>query len=903
MNIAIQYLNDGIRFALSGGERSTFPLDRGAGGDFASWQRLDAAEQLWYDGLLVFNAEDGSYLLPTESYYLLDDEAKSALRFPPETAQLNVFESGNIGSRNYQIFWEVMIGGRPGGRISRVGNIVRCAGNEYALNQAQYQLVDWIDNHSGDASVQDRGQFHAKTMFLAKRAKASVDEFMAKREFLFADNADYGIHSATPQEISFSPILDGVPESLQEALPTHLNGSVRLVDGRKRSTIFVSKEAQNRFNEISELPTLRGTQVPAFLDNPAEFLPDSFEFDSEEFSKRVKGLKIRQSTAVPYVHVTEASDQPGWFDVDTGISLRGGDGEDDEIPVQTEELLNLMQEAADTGEQYVFYKDQWVKIPQDLLRSYREAEQQLMDSCGSRISDAQRNLVLDIYDNLNGVEYNEALLEYKNRDPKEMRFSAVPSYFNGSLYDYQQDGYGFMKAHYETSTGVLLADDMGLGKTVQIIAFLSHLFSINQLATALLVMPKSLVDNWKKEIGIFLPAERKVYVHQGPQRFKRVEMISCFDIVITTYETLSRDQTLLGRIPWSCVICDEAQKIKNFKTVAASAVKGMNTKCRIAVTGTPVENRLSELWSIADFAQPGLLGSYQNFWKTYEKPIASGQDYNGALTDSLIDKLSPIFLRRTKDVVLAGKLPQKSDIPVHLSMDTATDKLYREIVAAAKEAEEPGMMLAVIQQLIMLCSHPRLITGSGEYVTASADQLIKESPKLAWTVDKLSEIFAAGEKVILFTKYKKMQSMLRSVLWEKFGINAEIINGEVTGNRLSVIRRFSDQPGAGAIILSPKAAGVGLTITAANHVIHYTREWNPAVENQATDRAYRIGQRKPVSVYYPILGSEAFLSADEKLDQLLDSKRELMKRVIIPADLSIKIDDFADIFGDLGFVS
>ena len=194
----------------------------------------------------------------------------------------------------------------------------------------------------------------------------------------------------------------------------------------------------------------------------------------------------------------------------------------------------------------------------------------------------------------------------------------------------------------------------------------------------------------------------------------------------------------------------------------------------------------------------------------------------------------------------------------------------------------------------MLCSHPRLITGVGDILPPTPN-LIRESPKLQWTVEILREIFGKGEKVILFTKFKRMQSILRRVILDEFGINAEIINGEVTGNRLDVVNRFSNISGAGALILSPRAAGVGLTITAANHVIHYTREWNPAVENQATDRVYRIGQEKPVSVYYPILTADDFLCADEKLDQLLSSKRELMRRVIIPANLTISLEEFGDV--------
>lgn len=281
--------------------------------------------------------------------------------------------------------------------------------------------------------------------------------------------------------------------------------------------------------------------------------------------------------------------------------------------------------------------------------------------------------------------------------------------------------------------------------------------------------------------------------------------------------------------------------------------------------------------------------------------ISTGKDLENRLTDVLTERLTPIFLRRTKEEALAGKLPEKTEIPICLAMDSAAGRLYRDIAYAAKQSGERGQMLATIQKLIMLCSHPRLITGSSgtDFDHISADQLIAESPKLEWTVDILRSIFASGEKVILFTKYKRMQAILRYVLQEKFDIDAEIINGEVIGDRLAVVNRFSNQPGAGAIILSPRAAGVGLTITAANHVIHYTREWNPAVENQATDRAYRIGQTKPVSVYYPILESANFLSADEKLDQLLDAKRDLMKRVVIPVDLAIKEEDFLDIFSSI----
>ena len=230
---------------------------------------------------------------------------------------------------------------------------------------------------------------------------------------------------------------------------------------------------------------------------------------------------------------------------------------------------------------------------------------------------------------------------------------------------------------------------------------------------------------------------------------------------------------------------------------------------------------------------------------------------------------------------------QKNTLTYFFSTGNAVSRFHKK----ATESDE-NIVLATIQKLLMVCSHPRLaLHNLGGVPTKS---LIEESPKLSWTIEKLKEVQKAGEKAIIFTGYKSMQSTLRQVIMEIFNVDAKIINGEVTGSRLEIIRQFSATNGFGVIILSPRAAGVGLNIVAENHVIHYTREWNPAIENQATDRAYRIGQERPVNVYYPVMTSGAFLSAEEKLANLLAEKRELMKSVVIPSNLEITIDDFKD---------
>ena len=902
MKLNIQYEAEGVVFQLLNGDQTeTFPLDHSQSDEMDPdcWEQLNIAEQLWYDGLLTYQNDRGAYLLPAALCVQLDEETKKGLRLPSENMRLAVVENGNLGSRKYEIKWGPMYGRKTMNGATRKGAIVQYGGHMSMLTAAQFKMAKAIDEYKEPGTIEGRAQYHAQISKLAEEAGAQVDGFMQRREFIFEDQVDYKIETVDPRTIRIRPelpVLSDLPAAVRDTLPEKLSRPIRCQDAGKTKTIFTSSQARDTYNKISDIPTITDQNVPEFLDNPLAYIPEDIQFDADLFSQRVKGLKIKRASATPFVHVTPDPDKPGWFQVNTGFSLSSDDPDTETGSLDfldTEEFKQLMQAAAERGEKYVFYQDQWIRVNGEDVKKFRAAEDEFYEKYGNSLPENQCRYILDIYDNLDRVEYDEALLAYKTIDPKTIYEYTLPDCFTGQLKSYQSEGYGFIRSHYETSTGVLLADDMGLGKTVQIIAFLSYLFSQNNLATALLVMPKSLLDNWKSELHKFLPAEKKVYIHQGLNRYRNREIITQYDIVMTTYETLARDQTMLAKIQWTCVICDEVQRIKNFQTLAASAVKGMNTKCRIAMTGTPVENHLGELWSIADFAQPGLLGSYQNFRKKYELPLGDVHGQDQSLAASLIETISPIFLRRTKDI-LAGQLPPKYEHTVTLDIDRASEGLYQKIVEDLQNSDEKGMILATIQQLLMLCSHPRLIAG-GEAYSWDAEQLIRESPKLQWTVDKLAEIFEANEKVILFTKFKRMQSILRLVILKRFGLDAKIINGEITGNRLDIINQFSAQLGAGAIILSPRAAGVGLTITAANHVIHYSREWNPAVENQATDRAYRIGQTKAVNVYYPVLHANHFITAEERLDELLRGKRELMKNVIIPADMNIKISEFESI--------
>ena len=896
MRLSVDYGNEGIWVQLQDCESPMFPLDhmQKNEADTGDWEQLIAVEQLWYDGQLVFDKQTNRYLLPAISCTKLDNETREALQLPDQNAKIEVSERGFLGSRSYAIRWSVLFGQQKINAVRRRGAVIEYASRLALLTTEQYELIQKLEEPHYFKCVMDQAQFRAEIDVLADRAAVQRGSFMERREFAIAETAGFGLESSDPHEIRFVPQLGDLPSEEQEQLPTKLGNITRVKSGGRTKTVFTDEKTKETYNIISQLQPLRNQEVPEFLDNPLAFIPEELPFDEDEFSKRVKGLKIRRATAEPYVRVSPDNNRPGWFDVDSGYALHSDNIEEMERDVKLDEAcIKMMQAAADAGERYFFYDDQWIKIDPKMVRQFQRAREQTKEEFGNSVAESQLKYILDIYDNLERIEYDETLLSHKEAAELFSSGYEVPPCFFGKLQAHQEEGYSFLRSHYEKNMGVLLADDMGLGKTVQVIAFLSYLYSVNHLATALLVMPKSLIENWQQEFVKFLPVEKKIYVHQGMNRYRQKEPIEQYDLVLTTYETLARDQTMLARIPWTCVICDEVQRIKNFKTLAASAVKGMNTKCRIAMTGTPVENRLGELWSIVDFAQPGLLDSYQAFRKKYELPLQETHGRDEMLTTELVHTLSPIFLRRTKDI-LSNQLPPKTEETVPIEIDQASYGLYCDVIQDLRDSDEQGMILATIQKLLMLCSHPRLITG-GTINGCTADSLIGESPKLKWTVQALSEIFSRGEKVILFTKYKKMQSILRYVILQKFGIDAQIINGEITGNRVAVIEKFSAQHGAGAIILSPRAAGVGLTITAANHVIHYSREWNPAVENQATDRAYRIGQTKPVEVCYPVISSSDFVTADQRLDELLNSKRELMKNVIVPADLNIKLKEFESI--------
>lgn len=453
--------------------------------------------------------------------------------------------------------------------------------------------------------------------------------------------------------------------------------------------------------------------------------------------------------------------------------------------------------------------------------------------------------------------------------------------------------------------GALLADDMGLGKTLQLLTFIAACLEENPTAEPfLIVAPVSLLENWQEEMEKFFKPETfplltlyggELTQLRAPKngmddelvgiRLLRRDWLGNAKVVLTTYETLRDLEFTLAAQKWSAVICDEAQKIKNPNAMMTRAAKKQNVRFKIACTGTPVENSLADLWCLFDFIQPGLLGALNEFGSTYRKPIEAETEEQKQRVEELRSIIEPQLLRRIKADV-AKDLPRKIivDSCNNLSLSERQRTHYAHAIAQHRQQSAEGVglknHLGLLLYLRRLCADPQPM-GQHSNLTTPLAEIENHSPKMKWLLAELWKIKSRNEKVILFCELRDVQRLLQRAISERFELTPAIINGDTSTNsksessRQKQIRGFQENPGFGVIILSPLAAGFGLNIQAANHVVHFTRTWNPAKEDQATDRAYRIGQSKDVFVYCPVVVAEDFTTFDAKLHRLLEWKRTL----------------------------
>jgi SNF2 family DNA or RNA helicase len=542
----------------------------------------------------------------------------------------------------------------------------------------------------------------------------------------------------------------------------------------------------------------------------------------------------------------------------------------------------------------VRYRGHWVAVDRNELK---EAQKLLAEGGGtltraaalaaalggvqhSTLSQAATHLPIEVAVDAELAQLLTQLNETSANDavptPKELR---------GVLRPYQQRGLAWLTMMSRVQLGACLADDMGLGKTIQLLAFLLHRREqlteqgVNDSRPILLICPTSVLGNWQREIARFAPTI-PVHAHYGPERARQVDELcaqASGGIVMTSYGLLRRDAALLTEIEWSVAVLDEAQNIKNASSRTARTARNLQAEFRVALTGTPVENRLTELWSIAEFLNPGMLGSYEGFRREIAIPIERFAREDVA--ERLKHIVRPLILRRVKsDASIIQDLPPKQEMTVYCTLTREQASLYQAELDAAMENIENadgiarrGQVLALITALKQICNHP------AQYLR-EAGPLGGRSGKMERLREMLEEALAAGDRVLVFTQYREMGARLVSELTRHFGSSIQYLHGGTPrATRDVMIRRFQEQAnGPRIFVLSLKAGGTGLNLTAATHVFHYDRWWNPAVEDQATDRAYRIGQQRKVQVH-------KFLCAgtiEERVNQMLEAKRDLAARIV-----------------------
>ncbi|WP_461479676.1 DEAD/DEAH box helicase [Paenibacillus sp. PvR148] len=589
-----------------------------------------------------------------------------------------------------------------------------------------------------------------------------------------------------------------------------------------------------------------------------------------------------------------------------------------DIELTEEEFRELLEQ----NRRLVQIHGQWVQLDPVHLAQLQSVMHQVQKNQGLSLRDVLELHLLgtsegeedkDFHRSLKmEVELNDQLQELVKllNHAKRPPLTEPPDSFRGTLRPYQVEGISWLMFLRECGLGGCLADDMGLGKTIQMITYLlllreKHLTEgTADPSPSLLICPTSVLGNWQKELQRFAP-DLRVHLHYGPGRAKGetfAESCRDCDLVLTTYTLAHLDETELASMHWESICLDEAQNIKNAYTKQAASIRKLTGRHRIALTGTPIENRLTELWSIFDFLNPGYLGTLRDFTQRYVGAIERTQDPE--LIAKVQRLIRPFLLRRLKkDPSIQLDLPEKYEYKTYISLTTEQATLYEtyirdmfERIDTMSPMERRGMILAALTKLKQICNHPALLT--------------KESPQSPWRgrsnkverlLEMVQELRQEGDKCLIFTQFVESGLLLQRVFGEELGGKIPFLHGGSSkAERDRMIETFqneaqTDTTDSGIFLLSLKAGGTGLNLTAANHVFHFDRWWNPAVENQATDRAFRIGQTRHVQVHkFVTLGT-----LEERIDEMIDKKMGLSQQIVGSGEqwiTELSTDDLKDLF-------
>lgn len=880
---------------------------------FQEWKATD--DCIYYlplatlvDNGYAYASKEGC-LLPYENIYLLDEDERILLGVPqPYDKAMRLVGTSmlNLSDFEYKVEFLTYV---PDGELivcERGGNILVKGRDKYLLNEAQYALLNRVDAFNStpeeDKTTDYNLRCFAEIKALAEQAGCQLDSYL-ENENVYAperikieigrDDEGFTVEPAVNIEENdkFQTYFDKM-RKVQAQYPVQRENGERV-------RIVLNKEQKENLHYLKEQCGKHKTreEIQKMIEQPTKFFdPNSFDL-SELYSDRVIEIGVYKPKFYPFICPYKSC----WI---AGATVETPQNGTTKVTINSEEELEKLkreiQSAKENKKGIVEYNNTQLDI-EDAMFLAQTAEKQLKDpsqpaKVESENGNEARN-VLIIEENAEelGFAVKERTIE---KGDKYTLFTDPFLQEGFSLKDHQKEGVAWLQHLYKSkASGCLMADDMGLGKTLQILYFIDwHSRKYANHKPYLIVAPISLLENWKNEYErFFMQPRMKINMLTSKdvtRKFNKsiVDKMQKMDIILTNYESLRISQLNFCAVEFDVVALDEAQKIKSPGTLVTNAAKALKCNFKIAMTGTPVENSLLDLWCIMDFCVPGLLGNAKAFAAQYQNPLKKEDTDIVALGNEVHDKLGVYFMRRLKKDA-AKDLPDKIELKEKVLMPPVQKETYASVVNDYTSGIQPNM-LVTIMHLREVSEHPYLYDST--LLNHETDEIVETSARLQATIKFLDEIKKKGEKVIIFVERKETQKMLQKLCLERYGIITKIINGDTPSivkrnmpnkqSRQSSIDEFQAVDGFNVIIMSPVAAGMGLNVTAANHVIHYSRHWNPAKENQATDRAYRIGQTKDVFVYYPMAVRADIKSFDETLDDLLSRKTSLATSTIFPTE-------------------
>lgn len=869
----------------------------------------------------AFKKDDG-FLMLYDFICDLDSHNLKKINFNPNPYRIKIKSDGKLGGSSFKMNYsflnekskEMIIQNKKGCFITIKDEI-------FVVNNSQYKIIKLID----EINLTKNDQIH-KRVEVFQRLKAILPEGVVLSDESILNFEIYRIEKFTldisdkknfdvAPEINFDGVYR-IPPILSTKFKENFLNSTHTGQGCKIGNYYIvySEHVRKCFELIKKKNQKNISEKRGFFYNPKGDFINLFKEDSEESSEELNDLidsmfvenEAWKSQRILHLgewfpkagcYIPDKNSQSEWVPKDkVSINLEDRKGINYFIYTAPENLENLeksMKKGIEENREFINFEGQDIPVNlksleniKNIKNNFEQIKPNPPRGEGGRGEEEKVSKIVPI------IKDNFDELVYEKEKQTKKDFSTDISYESiktKEVYSYQKEGIRWLQENFlKGKPGVILADDMGLGKTVQVLIFLSWLkFCYKKInlrdKPTLIVAPKALLKNWEDEAKKHLQDDclGKLFRGHGPDviisnfREENVNRMERHGWTLTTYETLRDKQQLFREIEWGVIVFDEAQKIKNPNSLLTEMAKAMASDFSIAVTGTPVENSLIDLWCISDCVYPKKFGILKDFSKRYCKDDSNILE----LKKETLHSDPPFLLKRWKSIVLKGKnFPKKIIERKECLMSKEQREIYNNIIKRAQEKQYKNPFEAIHQ--LKRCS--LYVNGN-----VSDEEFEKNNEKINIMSTILKEIKNENEKVLIFVKDRIFQMRLIEYFKNKFSIDPFLINGELSAEeRSSVVNKFNSSSGFNILLISPKAGGVGLTITSANHVIHLEREWNPAVEDQCTDRAYRIGQEKNVKVYLLISEHPDLKSFDRHLDELLENKRKKLRDVITPSELS-----------------